>query len=71
MISITLNPTSVQASILDHRAPGKLVTLLLYKYKNLYIYPEYSVDSQLSKSQTKKQERKIREITLKQLRNKL
>ena len=39
--------------------------------RKFVFYPEYSVDSQLSKSQTKKQERKIREITLKQLRNKL
>ena len=36
MVSITLNPTSVQASILNYRAPGKLVTLFLYKYENLY-----------------------------------
>ena len=35
-LSINLNPTSVQASILNYRAPGKLVTLLLYKYENLY-----------------------------------
>ena len=36
MVSITLNPTSVQASILNYGVPGRLVALLLYKYKNLY-----------------------------------
>ena len=41
--------------------------------RKFVFYPESNVDSQfrLSKSQTKKQEWKIREITLKQLQNKL
>ena len=61
-------PTSKHIKLQSSRKIGCTTSVQIRKF---VFYPEYSVDCQLSKSLTKKQERKVKEVALKQLRSML